>query len=130
MKRDRTAPQNSGMLISVAYGAIVGAALSVVLILLYALILQQGWLESTSITIVNTIIKLLCAAAASVFAVRRCEKNRWVYGAIAGLVYTLLAFVVFSVLSSDFAPTLALLSDIGMGMICGMFAAMLTGYFR
>ena len=74
--------------------------------------------------IVNAAIKVISAAAAALLAVRRCAKRRWLYGAAAGLLYAVLAFMVFSILSDTFVISAALLSDFGMGILSGMLSAM------
>ena len=129
-KKDKAGERQPNMVMSVVSGAVVGAILSMVLIIVYALVLKQGWLSAQSISGVNTAVKLISAAAASAYAVRRCPKGRWVYGALSGGAYTVVAFLVFSILARAFSFSVALLSDIGMGVLSGMFAAMLVGLRR
>ncbi len=111
-------------------GALIASVMSIALVLLYALVLKLGWLDVSSMAIVTPAIKVLGAAAASFIAVRRCIKLRWLCGGLAGFIYILLAFMVFSILSDTFTLGLALLSDAGMGVLCGIVTAMLYAMFK
>jgi len=104
-------------------GGMLGALFSVGLIFLYALALWKEFLPAESIRLVNALIKVLSAAAAALFAVRRCARRRWLIGGAAGLFYTLLAFMVFSILSDTFVFSEALLSDLLIGLLSGITAA-------
>ncbi len=103
-------------------GGILGALVSIVLIFLYALALWKAVLPAESIRLVNSLIKVISAAAAALLAVRKCPRRRWLTGAATGLFYTLLAFMVFSVLSDTFVLSAALWSDLLIGLLSGMTA--------
>lgn len=112
------------MFIETLKGGLLASVISIVLIVLYALALWKEVLPASSMPIANAVIKVISAAAAALLAVRRCAKRRWLYGGIAGLFYTALAFMVFSILSDTFIVSAALLSDFGVGLLAGMLAAM------
>lgn len=112
------------MFIETLKGGLLASIISIALIVLYALALWKEVLPASSMSIANAVIKVVSAAAAALLAVRRCAKRRWLYGGIAGLFYTALAFMVFSILSDTFIVSAALLSDFGVGLLAGMLAAM------
>lgn len=112
------------MFIETLKGGLLASIISIALIVLYALALWKEVLPASSMSIANAAIKVVSAAAAALLAVRRCAKRRWLYGGIAGLFYTALAFMVFSILSDTFIVSAALLSDFGVGLLAGMLAAM------
>lgn len=112
------------MFIETLKGGLLASIISIALIVLYALALWKEVLPASSMSIANAVIKVVSAAAAALLAVRRCAKRRWLYGGIAGLFYTALAFMVFSILSDTFIVSAALLSDFGVGLLTGMLAAM------
>ena len=78
------------------------------------------------IVIVNAAIKVIGAAAAGFFAQRGCGSRAWLFGGAAGLIYAMLAYAVFSILSGSFALNMAMLSDMGIGLLSGMLCAMVT----
>ena len=65
-----------------------------------------------------------CAAAAGLIAVRRCKKRLWLYGALAGTLYAVLAFIVFSAVAGTLYVSIALLSDIAIGAVSGLLSVM------
>jgi len=127
MSGKAAAGKSPGMAVKIAKGALLGAIVSVLCILLYALILKQGWLNESGMAAINVGIKAISAAIAALVATWRCPNKRWLFGGIAGGVYILLSFAVFSILSGQVLFSAALLSDIGMGVLIGMFAAMIRG---
>ena len=66
------------------------------------------------------------AAAAGFLAQRGCGSRAWLFGGAAGLIYAMLAYAVFSILSGSFALNMAMLSDMGIGLLSGMLCAMVT----
>ena len=67
------------------------------------------------------------AAEGGVYRMRgeRCADS-YFCGAAAGLIYAMLAYAVFSILSGSFALNMAMLSDMGIGLLAGMLCAMVT----
>ena len=57
-------------------------------------------------------------------AVRRCKKRLWLYGALAGTLYAVLAFIVFSAVAGTLYVSIALLSDIAIGAVSGLLSVM------
>lgn len=129
MRSVKAGDRAPNMFIEIIKGGLFASVLSIALIVLYALALWKEILPASSMSIANAVIKVLSAAAAALFTVRRCAKRRWLYGGAAGLVYAALAFMVFSILSDTFVVSVALLSDLGIGMLSGMFAAMAVQIF-
>ena len=121
---------NQNMLVRILKGALFASAVSILLVVIYAILLWQGWIKEGGMSVVNTIIKVLCAGFASYLAVRKCQKNRWIFGALTGLVYIIVSFVVFSILAGQVSFSLALLSDLAVGALAGMITAMLVEMLR
>ncbi len=113
------------MFVELLKAAVLGSAVSLLLIVLYAAVMWQQWLGTGSIPIVNTCIKVLSAATAGLVIARRCRERTWFFGAAAGLIYSAFAFVIFSILADTFTLTLAVFADLGMGLLAGMLAAMI-----
>lgn len=125
MRMSKAKPVSRNMFINILKGALIASAVSVVLIVIYAFLLYKGVLSNDSVSIVNSFIKVVSAAVAAIIVVRKCQEKRWLFGGLTGLVYTLFAFMVFSILSSTFAFSWAMLSDMGMGVLTGIFTAMI-----
>ena len=129
MRSVKAGERAPNMFIEILKGGLLASVISIALIVLYALALWKEILPAESMPIANVVIKVISAAAASLLAVRRCTKRRWLYGGIAGLFYAALAFMVFSILADTFVVSVALLSDFGVGLLAGALAAMAAQVF-
>jgi len=103
---------------------VLGAQLSSSGEVWYAVALKEELLSTTTMTLFTTVIKVICSALAGILTVRRCRRRLWLYGAAGGGLYTLLAFGVFSAVAGSLCVSLALLSDIGMGLLSGLLSVM------
>ncbi|MEL7607966.1 MAG: TIGR04086 family membrane protein [Bacillota bacterium] len=124
MKNGKEAAGIGQISIRILKAALVAAVLTLALVLLYAFVLQQAWLNEGSIPVVNTVIKILGAAFTAFLCARRVRRS-WLVGAAGGVVYILIAFVVFSIASDHISLSVALLSDMLMGALAGMLTGML-----
>lgn len=124
MRKSKTT-EAPNMFAELLKGAVTASAVSLLLIVIYAAAMWQQWLSTESISIVNTGIKVVSAAVAGIVVARRCRERAWMYGAAAGLIYSAFAFVIFSILSDTFALSLAVLADLGIGVLAGMLSAMI-----
>ena len=116
--------KKNGCFFAVLKGAFLGAAVSLALILVLALALHKGWLKVESVALVTPIIKVVCAGLAGLVA-SSVPNRKLLTGGLAGLVYILLAFMLFSVLSATFTLSWALLTDAGIGVTAAIAAALL-----
>ena len=110
--------------------AIISAALSIVLVIIFALILQQQWLDVNSITIINPIIKVIAALIAAYLTVRKCESRCWLWGGISGGLFMVFTFLVFSLLSGSFSFGVGTLTDIAMCVIGGIIVGIVRNLKR
>lgn len=105
-------------------GSLIGLCVSLVGILFFAFILRFTNISDSIISPVNQVIK----GVSIFFGVFVGMKNRknfgFVNGLLIGLFFTLIAFLVFSVLAGQFCFDRALLNDLTfgcvMGAICGI----------
>ena len=103
--------------------ALLACVVTAIFILLLALLLKWSAVPVDSLHLANTIIKAACACLAGVAAARRIERYACLYGGAAGLLYILIAYVVFSLIEGGFDVGLAMLSDLLLGVVCGLGAA-------
>ncbi len=124
MRAVRAAERPVSMGAELVKAVVTSLVVSFVLVVLYAVALKEELLATTTMTLFTTIIKVICAALAGMLAVRRCRRRLWLYGALGGGLYTLLAFGVFSAVAGSLYVSLALVSDIGMGALAGLLSVM------
>lgn len=131
MRRSRTisAPRehkDRSILLAIIKGSLIALCISLVGILIFAFILKFASVSDKAIRPINQIIKGVSVLIGVFVAMRKVDKMGLVGGLLIGLVYTILAFVVFSILDGNFEFNLTLLNDLLfggiMGAICGIIA--------
>ena len=115
---------NAPAVLTLLKAAFIGCVVSIALIVIFAVLMWKQVVGVELIPIVNAAIKVIGAAAAGFLAQRGCRA--WRFGGAAGLIYAMLAYAVFSILSGSFALNMAMLSDMGIGLLAGMLCAMVT----
>ena len=102
----------------------LGIIITLVGIVLFAVVLKFADLSTRSIAYVNDVIK-----AIAIFAVVACLKkktNKLIINALfAGIIYTILAFLVFSILNGSFSFNLSFLYDLLFCVIVSLIVAMM-----
>ena len=124
MRTARAAEKRVNMAKELIWAVVISVAVSFVLVVLYAVALKEELLPTTTMTLFTTVIKVICGALAGLLAARKCRRRLWLYGAVGGGLYTLLAFGVFSAVAGSLCVNLALLSDILMGALAGLLSVM------
>lgn len=117
------------MFMVVAKGALLGVALSLVLLLLFSLALDREWVQLKSMRTATIAIKTLSAVAAAVFALKKYKGRAMLTGVLTGIAYACLAFLFFSILAEQFSFSIAILGDFGIGGLCGAAAAVFLRVF-
>ena len=124
MRTARATQKQANMALEVGKSALLGVIISFVLVVLYAVALKEELLQVSTMGLFTTVRMVICAAAAGLIAVRRCKKRLWLYGALAGTLYAVLAFIVFSAVAGTLYVSIALLSDIAIGAVSGLLSVM------
>ena len=121
-----TKNKDKTMLMSVLKGTLISIAISLVGILFFAFIIKLFGLGDGWIKPVNQIIKATSIMAGVFMSLKKDKNNGLLKGLIIGLTYTLLAFVVFSILNGSLNIDKSLLTDVLFGgitgAICGVIA--------
>lgn len=111
------------------WGILIGIAasmlLSVLLVALCALLLQKQVLGFESVSIVNPVIKSVCALAAALIGTARLEKMRWLFGAACGMGYIVLTTLGFGLFSGELQISSANLADLLMCAVAGMIGGII-----
>lgn len=128
MKKSKTRKTNSAVgsiSISVIKGTIAAMVFTILAILIFAFIIKAMSLEDGAIAPVNQGIKILGIILAAFIASRGDVPMKWLRGALAGLVYVVLGFVVFSLLEGTMGLLPVLFSDAMAGLVIGLAASLL-----
>ena len=110
--------------------ALIAAALSVILVVVFAFIMQKQWMGMDSIPYVNLGIKAVCAIFSAMLAAGKAESRTPLWGALAGGAYMLLTYIVFSVLSGKLSFDAGLITDLAMCVFGGMTVGIIRNLKR
>ncbi len=120
---DKTSSSNQ-LVKTLIKGSLVSLCISLVGILVFAFILKFTNIPESVIAPVNQVIKGLSVFIGVFIGLKKSKEMGLVSGLLIGLVYTILAFFVFSILAGSFVFDRTLLNDIIfgaiMGSICGI----------
>jgi len=110
-------------------GSLISMIFTVAVILLFALIIKETGAADSVIAPINQVIKILGIMAAAYFAIRPMETKQWLCGAVAGLMYILIGYFVFSLIDGMMGNVALLFSDLLMGVLIGMVFAIIAANF-
>ena len=105
-------------------------SVSLLCILIFAFVIKFTALPESAIMPINQVIKFLSIFIGCWVASKKIKSNGWLWGIVIGAVYTLLAFIVFSILDGEFRFTLSLLNDFVFGAIAGLISGIIAFNLR
>ncbi|HAJ78070.1 MAG TPA: TIGR04086 family membrane protein [Clostridiales bacterium] len=118
--------KNNNFVLAILKGSLIAVASSLIGILFFAFIIKLFGITDQFLRPVNQVIKGISILLGVFISAKKYKQNGLILGAVVGLVYTLLAFVVFSALNGSFNIDKTLLNDVLfggiMGAICGIIA--------
>ena len=103
----------------IAKGTLLALCTSLVLVLVFAFLLKFTNISDSAIAPVNQVIKGVSIFLGVFIGLRKCKELGLVSGLLIGFIYTLVAFLVFSILSGSFTFDLSLLTDAVFGAVIG-----------
>jgi len=114
----------------VTRGILYAVIISLILVLVFALALMTMPIsDSIAKPIVQT-IKVISIFFGVMIAIRHIEQRGWLFGGLVGLLYTVLAFFIFSIIYTDFTITNGLLTDMVFAAIIGVLSALFLKTMR
>ena len=110
---------------NVLKGSLVSVSVSLVLILIFALLIKFLNIPDGAIQPVNQAIKIISILFGVIAALKNFPQKGLLTGALIGLIYTILAFMFFSLLSGQLIINASLFIDVAfallIGAMCGIF---------
>ncbi len=112
-------------LFEIIIAVFIALIISLVLIIIAAFSIKLFNISDNAIIIINQVIKGLSILIAGIVCLK-LPNNGWLRGFIFGLLYILLAFVVFSLLSGKFNFDLTLINDAVLGGVSGLISGIIA----
>lgn len=122
--------KGKSIILSLLKASLAATAASVLLIVLFAFILQKQWLGIDLIPYINIAVKVLAGILASIIAIKCGAWRAPIMGAAAAGLYMLLTFIMFSLFAGEFKIGLSLLTDVLMCMAAGAAAGIVSNLKR
>ena len=127
MENSKTA-EGSSIFLCVLKGVISAIFLSLVGILVFALVIKLAGLVSGLIRPINQVIKGVSIFVGTFIGIRGKKEKALVKGILIGLSYTILSFIIFSVLNGSFAINKSLLFDVLFLSLMGAISGMICNF--
>lgn len=111
--------KKKGLFAKVAKGSLFSLCFSLIFVLLFAFCLKFTSLSENLITPINQVIKGVSIFLGVFLALKKEKKQGLVCGLLVGFVFTIIAFLSFSILCGCFVFDKSLLTDMIFGAIIG-----------
>lgn len=120
---------NLGIL-SVLKFCLLGLVITLLGIVIFALVLKFADVPTVAISYVNNAIK-----AISIFFVVLCikknnEEKLLIRSIVAGIIYSVLSFVVFSIMNGGFVLDMSFVSDLLFAVVVSVVASVIINLFQ
>ena len=127
MRRSARRARGGGALSAVLRGVLVAAAVTVLGVVLFALLLNWWDVSDRAITAINQVVKFVSILAGVTSALRAGEKGSAMRGACVGVLYMALGIACYCLLMGQSPKLTGYLADLGMGLAAGgLFGMILT----
>lgn len=130
MRTKKIKLNSSSSFLTILKGAMTALIVSLLAILLFAFIIKLTSLSDGLIQPINQVIKVLSIFLGCVFAFKKNNSKTLPKGALIGALYTILAFVLFSILNGNFEFSIGLIYDVLFGVAVGVICAIILNVVR
>jgi len=122
------AMKNNSVIKSHVKGTLFALVATLGAVLLFAFAINIFGLSGGVIMPITQIIKVSSIFLGVYVAIKSVEKHAWAHGAVLGLLYTVLAFFIFSFIDKSFSLTSGLLVEALFAIAVGGISALLIRF--
>ena len=128
MKAEKTLkkPTKTNILKSIIKGTLMAISISLIGICIFAFILRFFDISVGLIKPINQIIKILSVLFGVFYGLKKTTEMGLISGFAIGLLYTIIAFVIFSILNGGFSFDSTLINDVIFGAISGSISGIVV----
>lgn len=114
---------------SVIKGALIALSISLISICIFAFVLRFMDISADLIKPVNQVIKIVSIVIGALIGLKNIKEMGIISGFVVGILYTLFAFIVFSLLNGGFSFSPSFINDLLFGGIAGSIAGIVAVNF-
>ena len=115
---------------SLIKGALIALSISLIAICIFAFVLRFCDINSSAIKPINQAIKIISILIGTLIGLKKSKEMGFISGFCIGLLYTILAFVVFSILNGGFVFDRSIINDLIFGSLAGAIAGVIAVNFK
>lgn len=120
----------SSIILTTIRGAMIALAVSLIGVLIFAFFIKYVAIPVEAIKPINQVIKGISLLIGTFVTLKKVNQMGLINGLLIGLLYTLLAFLVFSILDGNFEFDRTLVNDLLFGGIIGGICGIISVNFR
>ena len=113
------------MIKSICKGVLCAVIVTLLFILGFALVVQLSGIRSNAITPIMQVVKVVCIFVAVAIALKHAKSKGWLYGALVGMLYMVLTFLIFSLMDGKFTVGISALSDLLFQTLVGLVSGVI-----
>ncbi len=113
------------MVKSMFKGVLCAVIATLLFVLIFAFIIQVAGLSNGVISPVMQVVKVIAIFIAVVISLKPARSKGWLYGGLVGIFYTVITFLIFSLLDGQFVINFSALSDLLFETLVGVISAIL-----
>ena len=121
---------NLTTIVNILKASLIGVVVSILLVLLFAFVLKFVDLSSNTISLIDQIIKVISVFIAVLMLNRVNDENLLLKSILIGGLYSVVTFVVFSILNGGFSLSLGVFTDIAFSTLVGGISAILLNIIK
>lgn len=118
--------KKSSVWLSILKAELLAVAVTLAFIALFSFLLYQGVLGIEYVSFINTAIKIIGSLTAVLVTVFTIKEKRLLMCIISGIIYTISAYLILSLMIGQFEINAGILSDMVIGAGIGAITALLS----
>lgn len=117
--------KNASSILAIGKGVILAYIISIICLVIYGLLLAVTGLSESSMPTVIMVITMVSIALAGIYSAVKVESKGWLNGAIVGLVYMIVLFLLSVLFGTGISLDKFVLFRMFMGLITGALAGII-----
>lgn len=116
-------------IIEIVKAVIIALIISLIGVLIAAFAIKLFNLSTEFTIVVNQVIKTVAVLLGCLFSLKHAG-NGWIRGIIVGLIFSLVSYLVFSIIGGEFTFDISFLNNTVIGISAGLVSGIISMFIR